>query len=52
MYGRKARFGVMRVFNNVILGLDPRIQTTTPPLDSRFRGNDRINLEAGVLGQP
>jgi hypothetical protein len=27
--------------NNVILGLDPRIQTTlSPPLDSRFRGND------------
>jgi hypothetical protein len=31
------------IFNIVILGLDPRIQTTlTPPLDSRFRGNDKL----------
>jgi len=27
----------MRLFNNVILGLDSRIQTTRPPLDSRSR---------------
>jgi len=34
----------MRLFNNVIIGLDPRIQTTHPSLDSRFRGNDTFAL--------
>jgi hypothetical protein len=28
------------LFNNVILGLKPRIQPALPPLDSRLRGND------------
>jgi hypothetical protein len=45
------------VFNNVILGLDPGVQTTPPPLDSSFgwndgeeildsrlRGNDRVEI--------
>jgi hypothetical protein len=34
---------MMKLLNNVILGLDPRIQATfSPPLDSRLRGNDKI----------
>ena len=31
-------------FNIVILGLDPRIQTINPPLDSSFRWNDVVGM--------
>jgi methylmalonyl-CoA/ethylmalonyl-CoA epimerase len=38
------------VFENVILGLDPRIQSPfTPPLDSRFRGNDEKKERRNML---
>jgi len=39
------------LFDNVILGLDLRIQTTTPALDSSFRWNDFVEmLDSGFCG--